>query len=83
MKRKKLLKKLADYLSLDQRALYKRRKKLKDVLKQLREKERGLQKAYEEEQDETRKKRRGKELDTIRVQRTKGINTLKQLVDDQ
>ncbi|MES9855282.1 MAG: hypothetical protein ABW166_01575 [Sedimenticola sp.] len=79
MKRKKLLKKLADYLSLDQRQLYKRREKLKDILKQLREKERKLQKEYEHEEDETRLKRLGKELDIIRAQRIKGIHTVKEL----
>ncbi|MEJ1298677.1 MAG: hypothetical protein RPU64_03885 [Candidatus Sedimenticola sp. (ex Thyasira tokunagai)] len=79
MKRKKLLKKLADYLSLDQRQLYKRREKLKNILKQLREKERKLQLEYKKEENESKRKRLGKEIDIIHAQRVKGINTVKKL----
>ncbi|MEJ1384573.1 MAG: hypothetical protein RPU52_01890 [Candidatus Sedimenticola sp. (ex Thyasira tokunagai)] len=79
MKRKKLLKKLADYLSLDQRQLYKRREKLKNILKQLREKERKLQLEYKKEENESKRKRLSKEIDIIHAQRVKGINTVKKL----
>lgn len=79
MKRKKLLQKLADYLSLDQRALRKKREKMREVLKQLREKEHKLKKRMEHERDTERKHRLSRELDILRAQRKKGISVLKEL----
>ncbi|MES9884131.1 MAG: hypothetical protein ABW185_25070 [Sedimenticola sp.] len=79
MKRKKLLKKLADYLNLNKHQLHKRIQKLKDILKQLREKERRLIKAHKEEKDEKKRQRLRKELDIIHAQRAKGIKMVKTL----
>ncbi|WP_260291120.1 hypothetical protein [Sedimenticola hydrogenitrophicus] len=79
MKRKKLLQKLADYLSLDQRSLRNKRAKMKQVLKQLREKERKLKKHLGHEQDPSRQQQLSRELDILRAQRHKGINVLRDL----
>lgn len=79
MKRQKLLQKLADYLSLDQRAMRKKREKMREVLKQLRQKEHKLKKRIEHERDAEQKLRLSKELDILRAQRKKGIEVLKEL----
>lgn len=79
MKRKKLLQKLADYLSLDQRSLRKKREKMRQVLKQLREKEHKLKKRMDHERDPARQLQLSRELDILRAQRTKGISVLKEL----
>ncbi|MCW8908080.1 MAG: FAM114 family protein [Sedimenticola sp.] len=79
MKRKKLLRKLADYLDLDRRAMLEKRDKIKQILKQLKEKEKRLQKKTDEEQDEEKKAIYHRELAILRAQRRKGINSLREL----
>ncbi|AKH20293.1 hypothetical protein [Sedimenticola thiotaurini] len=79
MKGKKLLEKLADYLSLDQRNQRKKREKIREVLKQLREKEHQLKARIEREQDEEKRLQLTRELDIMHAQRTKGVEMLKQL----
>jgi len=79
MKRKKLLQKLADYLSLDQHSLRKKREKMRLVLKQLREKEHKLKKRIEHEHDPAKQLQLSRELDILRAQRRKGIAVLKTL----
>lgn len=79
MKRKKLLRKLADYLDLDRRAMLEKRDKIKQILKQLKEKEKRLRQKTEEESDEEKKSRYHRELAILRAQRLKGINSLREL----
>lgn len=79
MKRKKLLQKLADYVSLDQRSLRKKREKMREVLKQLREKEHKLKKRMDHEQDPSQQLQLSRELEILRAQRLKGIAVLKGL----
>lgn len=79
MKRKKLMRKLADYLSLDQRSLRKKREKMRLVLKELRGKEHKLKKRMENEHDQTRQTQMAKELDILRAQRRKGVAVLREL----
>ncbi len=78
MKRKKLLKKLGDFLDSDKREACKRQGKLKEILKKLRDKERQLAQKLEDEQDEKKKKRLQKELDIVHAQRIKGISVYKE-----
>lgn len=79
MKRKKLLHKLSDYLSLDHRAMLKKRSKIRQILKQLREKEQKLKKRALDETDEEKKTHLYRELDILRAQRLKGIRSLRAL----
>lgn len=79
MKRKKLMRKLADYLSLDQRTLRKKREKMRQVLKQLREKEHTLKKQIQHEHDLGKETQLSRELEILRAQRRKGIAVLKEL----
>lgn len=79
MKRKKLLRKLADYLDLDRRAMLEKRDKIKQILKQLKEKEKRLRQKVDEESDEEKKSRYHRELAILRAQRLKGINSLREL----
>lgn len=79
MKRKKLLENLSDFFNLDKRKQCERKDKLKEVLKQLRDKERKLQHKLECEEDEVKCKRLKKEVQIIHAQRTKGLKKLKDL----
>lgn len=79
MKRKKLLRKLADYLDLDRRAMAEKRGKIRQILKQLKEKEKRLQKKADEEQDEEKKTIYHRELAILRAQRLKGVRSLREL----
>jgi hypothetical protein len=79
MKRKKLLRKLADYLDLDRRAMLEKRDKIKQILKQLKEKEKKLRQKAAEEEEEENKSRYYRELAILRAQRLKGIQTLREL----
>ena len=79
MKRKRLLRKLADYLDLDRRAMLEKRDKIKQILKQLKEKEKKLRQKADEEAEEEKKSRYHRELAILRAQRLKGIRTLREL----
>ena len=79
MKRKKLLKKLGDFLDRDGRKQRKHRDELKMLLKKLRRKEVELKEKMRVESDERRLKRLGKEREIIKAQRTKGLKALKAL----
>ena len=73
------MRKLADYLDLDRRAMLEKRDKIKQILKQLKEKEKRLRQKTEEESDEEKKSRYHRELAILRAQRLKGINSLREL----
>ena len=79
MKRKKLLKKLADFLDRDGHKLRKHRDELKTLLKKLRKKEIELKEKMRHEKDERRLHRLGKEREIIRAQRMKGLQALQDL----
>jgi len=79
MKRKHLLRKLADFFDLEQRKQESHREKLRDILKQLRAKEKKLALKIEVERDPTKRDRLQNELSVVHAQRTKGIKTLKSL----
>jgi hypothetical protein len=79
MKRKKLLKKLSDYFDMDARKLCQKRDKMKELLRQLRKKEKQLQIKHDTEEDEQKKKRLQKHLAIVHAQRVKGISALKEM----
>lgn len=79
MKRKRLLKKLSEFLDRDARKQRKHHDELKMLLKKLREKEVALKEKMQLEKNERSQNRLGKELDIIRAQRTKGIKALQDL----
>ena len=79
MKRKKLLKKLTDYFDMDARKLCQRRNKMKELLRQLRKKERELQIKHDKEDDAEKRERLKKHLAIIHAQRIKGIKALKEM----
>jgi len=80
MKRKKLLKTLANFLDMDGRKQRKHREELKALLKKLREKKVELEQKMLLEKDERKRKRLGKELEIINAQRLKGLKALEDLM---
>jgi len=80
MKRKKLLKTLANFLDMDGRKQRKHSDELKALLKKLREKKVELEEKMLLEKDERKSKRLGKELEIINAQRLKGLKALQDLM---
>jgi len=80
MKRKKLLKTLANFLDMDGRKQRKHSDELKALLKKLREKKVELEEKMLLEKDERKRKRLGKELEIINAQRLKGLKALQDLM---
>ena len=78
-KRKKLLKKVSDFLDMEKRKQCARKDKLKSILKQLSNKEKKLIQKLEEERDSERKKRLRKEVEIVHAQRLKGLKHIKDL----
>jgi hypothetical protein len=79
MKRKKILKALADLLDAEKRRKHRHRDELAELLKKLEHKEFELEKELGTEKDRQRQKRLRKELEIVRAQREKGIETLQEL----
>ena len=71
-----LLDKLGDMLQPDASSKKHYRKKLKALLKDLKQKELQLQEKLEASEDEHKRKRLMKELDIVHAQRKKGIEAL-------
>ncbi|MFT7288656.1 MAG: hypothetical protein ACI87W_002778 [Halieaceae bacterium] len=77
MKSKKLLKRLADYLSADERTQKKETKAIKKVLKALKEREKTLKLKLAAAEDEERAAAIQSKLDVIYAQRSKGIERVR------
>jgi Skp family chaperone for outer membrane proteins len=74
---KKLLSKLGDMLDPAVELRKKHRKKLKDILKELKSKENALKKKLESTENERKRDRLQKELDIVHNQRMKGVNAMR------
>ncbi len=79
MKRKKLLKTLAEFLDQEGRKQRKRRAELTALLEKLQRKRHELERKISEEKDEHRHRRLSKELEIVKAQREKGLKTLQDL----
>ena len=79
MKRRKLLKKLADLLGTEGRKQRKHRDDLETLLRKLKKKEVELEIEFRKEKDKRKAKRLGKELEIVKAQRAKGVKTLQEL----
>jgi hypothetical protein len=76
---KKLLKKLADFFDLDERARQKRKDELNELLARLKTKEEELKLEREMETDEKLQRELDKKIDLVHSQRKKGISLLKDI----
>jgi len=79
MKRKKLLKKLADVLDKKGRKMREHRAELEMLLHNLKDKEIRLEQKMEAEKDKHKRNRLSKELEVVRAQHAKGTRTLQDL----
>lgn len=79
MKTPKLLKRVQEYLDADELKQCKRKDCIKEVLHKLKKKQRMLKHKLAKEKDEKERKRIQKMLDTVYVQRKKGLKVLKGL----
>jgi len=81
MKAKKLLKKLVDFLDADEHKKRKHRDELRVLLEMLEKKRMKLEGALLQEGNDRKRKRLGKELEIIGVQREKGEQALQDLME--
>jgi len=79
MSKKKLLKKLQEFLDADQQEKEKHTRQIKKVLKKLKEKERNIQHKLELCDDVDKAIELQKELDIIYAQRIKGVKIVKEM----
>lgn len=79
MKRKKLLKALSDLLDTEGRKKRKHHAELKELLDKLQEKEAHLEKKVLDEKDRHKQKRLRRELEIVKAQHAKGMETLQDL----
>ena len=79
MSKKKLLKKLQEFLDADQQEKEKHTRQIKKVLKKLKEKERNIQQKLELCDDVDKAIELQKELDIIYAQRIKGVKIVKEM----
>jgi len=79
MKRRKLLKTLADFLDQEGRKQRRHSAELSALLEKLKQKELELEEKMRVEKDEHKHKRFGKELEIVRAQHEKGVKTLQSL----
>ena len=79
MKRKKLLKKLADVLDKKGRKMREHRAELEELLHNLKDKETRLEQIIEAEKDKHKRKRLSKEIEVVRAQHAKGTKALHSL----
>ncbi|MGF1644340.1 MAG: hypothetical protein ACFCUJ_11890 [Thiotrichales bacterium] len=82
MKRKKLLAKLAGYLSADHHEQFKQRDSLKKLLRNLREKRDELRAEFAAAPDLQTREALQNKLDVLTAQREKGLQLLKSLGDE-
>ena len=79
MKRKKLLKKLTDFLGKKDRKMREHRAELEELLQNLKDKENRLEQKMQAEKDKHKRKRLSKEIEVVRAQYTKGTKVLDSL----
>jgi len=79
MKRKKLLKTLAELLDREGRRQRQHRDELETLLTKLKKKQVGLEEKMLAERDGRKKERLGKELEIVKAQHAKGVDTLQGL----
>lgn len=79
MKRKKLLKRLADFLDRSARKQRRRQAELEELLEKLGEKEADMEHKLSREKNADRRKQLSKQLQVVKAQRAKGIETLRDL----
>jgi len=79
MKKRKLLDKIRDFLDGSRQEQSERKKNLRRLLKELRQKERLMEKKLEGSKDKKANKRLKNEINTICAQRRKGVKLLKEL----
>ena len=79
MKRKKLLKKLTDFLGKKDRKMRENRAELEELLYNLKDKENRLEQKMQAEKDKHKRKRLSKEIEVVRAQYTKGTKVLDSL----
>lgn len=82
MKRKKLLKALSSFLQREEREKRRHRNELDDLLRQLGEKEAHLEEKLQSEKEGHKKKRLRRKLETVRAQRSKGMEVLHELEEN-
>lgn len=81
MKSSKLLKKLNKLIGLDRRADKEEIKKLRSVLKALKEKQAELANRLEQAEDEDARRKIQQKLEVIQLQREKGVAVYRQIKD--
>lgn len=79
MKQKELLKKLTDFLDGEGRKKRKHQAELRELLRQLKEKEAQLEEKRLAEGDKNKQKRLDKKLEIVKAQYAKGLETLESL----
>ena len=79
MKRKKLLKTLAEMMGKKGRKKRQHRAELSNLLDKLQEKEHHLDQRINTEKDKQKRKRLVKELEVVKAQRVKGMKALQDL----
>ncbi len=79
MGRKKLLRKLAEFFDLDERARIKRQQELTDLLSRLKSKEVELKQALEQETDAQSQAELKQKIELVHSQRKKGLDLLKEV----
>jgi predicted negative regulator of RcsB-dependent stress response len=82
MHRKKLLHRLKKFFDMDARDRAQRKDELNDLLSRLKQKESELKVELEAEQDESLKSVIAQKIDVVHTQRTKGIEMLMELRDE-
>jgi Skp family chaperone for outer membrane proteins len=75
----KLIKQISDLFGMKKKKMCKRRDELKNLLKQLRKKERDLQGKAKAEIDSKKTDKLQKRISVIHAQRLKGLKTLKKM----
>jgi hypothetical protein len=78
MKTRKLLSKLTEFISADHRAQIKHINSVKDVLEELKNKERKLKEKLKDEKNPEKREEIESKLRVIHAQRKKGITILKE-----
>ena len=79
MKRKKLLRKIADWLDREGQKQRDHHEELETLLEKLKKKEAELEEKMGQEKDERKRKRLSKEIEIVRAQHAKGLMVLRGL----
>ena len=82
MKIKKYLKKMADYLDVDKQKYSSRKSCLEDILKKLKKRKRNLKEQLKNETSKKRIEALSEELQVVQTQRKKGLKALKELNEE-